>query len=256
MPAYNEEKRIGNTLKDYSDFFSGIARKKNVEYEILVVINNTSDKTEDVVKKYQRKDNRIRYLNLVKGGKGYATTEGFKDALKRKNDFIGFVDADLATSAREYWKLIENLGTSDGIIADRYSRGAEITPAFSFRRVIVSRAFNYLVRILFGFKYRDTQCGAKLFTRRAIEKIIKDLTITQWAYDIDLLYAAEKNGLTIKSFPTQWTEIGGSKLNLVSTSIEMFFAVIQLRLLRSRFKTLLPLFRRPIGKIYRFIRNL
>ena len=84
MPAYNEEKRIGKTLEEYSSFFENLRKSKKIDYEILVVINNTKDNTEKVVKSYSKKNKRIIYLNLVRGGKGYAVIEGFKDALKER----------------------------------------------------------------------------------------------------------------------------------------------------------------------------
>lgn len=255
IPAYNEEKRIGKTLAAYSEFFDALMKEKNIEYEIVIVINNTKDKTEDVVRNWQKKNKRIICLNFKQGGKGFAVIEGFKDALRRNGEIIGFVDADMATSPAAYYDLIAHLGNFDGVIADRYIGGAHIEPAFSFRRVFVSRIFNFIVRSLFFFPYRDTQCGAKIFKSSVIKKIIPDLTITQWAFDIDLLCAAKKNNFQILSYPTSWKEMGDSTLNIKKASIEMFFAVIQLRILRSKFKRTLSLLKPIIGSVYRFVKN-
>src|SRR3972149_6124201 len=117
IPAYNEEKRIGKTLQAYSKHFNSLAKGKNLDYEILVVINNTTDRTEEIVKKIQKKNKRIKYLNLKQGGKGYAIIEGFKDALKRKNELIGFVDSDMSTPPEEYARLALQMKNYDGIIA-------------------------------------------------------------------------------------------------------------------------------------------
>ena len=241
IPAYNEEKRIGKTLRAYMEYFDSLTKQKKLGYEILVVINNTKDKTEKVVKSFQKKNNKILYLNFKRGGKGFAVIEGFKDALKRKNDAVGFVDADMATSPEAYYHLIKRLEEFDGAIADRYMKGAKIFPAFSFRRIVVSRIFNFLVRTLFHFSYYDTQCGAKVFKRNVINHIVSEFTITQWAFDIDILYIAKKHGFALCSVPTHWTEKRGSKLNIIKTSIEMFFAIIQLRILRSPFARFLKI---------------
>jgi len=257
MPAYNEESRIGRTLEEYSNYFDRLLREKKMEdYEILVVINGTRDKTEEIVNACAKENKRIAYLNFKRGGKGFAVTEGFKNALKSKKafDFIGFVDADMATSPEEYWKLVRNIGGYDGAIADRYMRGAKIIPAFSFRRIIVSRGFNMIVRSLFGLRYSDTQCGAKVFKRFAIAKILNDLTITQWAFDIDMLYSCKKNKLKIRAVPTIWKEVADSKLRIGRASIAMLFAVIQLRVLRSRYKGALRVVRPIIGIIYKAIK--
>ena len=63
--------------------------------------------------------------------------------------------------------------------------------------------------------YKDTQCGAKIFKKQAIEKIISKLVITQWAFDVDLLYTLKKSGFRIKEFPTAWSDREYSKINFM-----------------------------------------
>ena len=46
IPAHNEERRIGKTLESYSSYFEGLRKSKILDYEMIVVINNTKDKTE------------------------------------------------------------------------------------------------------------------------------------------------------------------------------------------------------------------
>src|SRR3989344_7219027 len=153
IPAYNEEKRIGNTLKQYSDYFENLRKKNLLKYEILVVINNTSDNTEKIVKNSQKLNKNIKYLNLIKGGKGYAVIEGFKDALKRPNTLIGFIDADMSTKPDAFHSLIKNIGNSDGIIASRYIMGSVVSPKNTLPRIISSRIYNILIRTIFLIPY-------------------------------------------------------------------------------------------------------
>lgn len=253
MPAYNEEKRIGKTLEAYSSFFNEKLDKR-FDYQIFVVINGTKDKTEDVVREHIKKNKRIKFINLKKAGKGYAISQGFYESLKGDFDNMGFVDADMATPPEQYWKLIERINGYDGVIADRYMKGSKITPSFSFRRIAVSRIFNFLVRSFFAIPYGDTQCGAKLFKRNAIEQIISKIGMTQWAYDIDLLYLCKLNGFIIKSVPTEWVEAQGSTLNLNKASIQMIFAIFQLRILKSRFKGALKVISPIVDFTYKLVR--
>jgi glycosyltransferase involved in cell wall biosynthesis len=255
MPAYNEEKRISKTLEEFSKFFEKLRRTEKLEYTILVVINGTKDNTERVVKNYIKKNKNITYLNLIKGGKGYAVIEGFKWSLKKNKEIIGFVDADLATSPEQYWRLIQNLSNFDGAIANRYLPESKINPPFSFRRTVVSTTFNLIVRSLFGLPYTDTQCGAKVFTQETLRRVIPDMTITEWAFDIDLLYACKRHNLKIKSVPTIWYEKEGSTLKVGRVSIQMLLAVIQLRILRSRYRNLLKVIKPTISIIYKAMRN-
>src|SRR3989344_9034922 len=157
IPAYNEEKRIGQTLKDYTSFFNKI----KISYEIFVVLNGCRDNTLGVVKELSKKNKVITYLDIKEAiGKGGAITQGFKAA---KGDLIGFVDADGSTSPQAFNDLIENIGEYDGIIASRWIRGAKISYKQPFLKRFGSRGFNFLVRLLFNLRFKDTQCGAKLF---------------------------------------------------------------------------------------------
>lgn len=249
VPAYNEEKRIGETLEKYGQFFTHLKKTKKLDAEILIVINNTQDKTEEIVQKYKKKYAIINYLNFKQGGKGFAITEGFRAALKnKKNSLMGFVDADMATSPQAYYDLIKNLDKFDGIIASRYVPGAKVNPRQTIKRVIVSRIYNLLIRILFLMNYRDTQCGAKIFRREVIEKTIESLGITQWAYDVDLLYQIKIKGFRIMEFPTIWSDKEYSKINLKKAGTNMVLSVIRLRMLYSPAKDFIRLYDKLINK--------
>ena len=242
IPAYNEEKRIGKTLERYSLFFEKARKNKELDYEILVVINNTKDKTESIVKSFSKKNKRIIYLNLIRGGKGYAVVSGFADALKRKNELIGFVDADLSTSPEEYLKLVKNISSYDGIIASRYIKGAVLNPPQTISRVISSRIYNFYIRALLFFPYSDTQCGAKLFKRKTLEVILPSLTMSHWAFDVDLLYISKLNGFKIKEFPTYWSDKTHSTINFLTAGPMMALAILRLRLLNSPLKGFIKLY--------------
>jgi glycosyltransferase involved in cell wall biosynthesis len=252
IPAYNEEEFIGKTLDEFTNNFDKLKK----DYEILVVINNTTDNTEAIVKEKQKKNKRIRYLNLKPGGKGFALIQGFKDAIKRKKDLIGFVDADLATRPEEFAKLLPPLEKkqADAAIASRCIKGSKIVPAFTFRRTLTSRVFNFLVRSFFLIPHRDTQCGAKIFTRAAIEHFLPRLSITNWAMDVDILYKLRKQGYRIKDVPNTWYDIEGQgRLKVTKAAPQMLFAIIQLRILESPFRRLLIPLRGIISPLWRLL---
>lgn len=238
IPAYNEEKRIGKTLDAYSKYFTALEKKTKLKYEIIVVINGTTDSTEKVVKYYQKRNRSIRYLNLVKGGKGYAILEGFKIALEKKHDLIGFVDADMATPPEAFHALINQINSFDGVIASRWMKGSIIKTPQTLLRKITSRGFNMLVRLFLSLSFADTQCGAKLFTRNALSSVISSVGTTRWAFDIDLLYQLKRKGYKIKEIPTIWEDKKESKLNLTKVPFQMFAALVRLRLLYSPFRFL------------------
>jgi dolichol-phosphate mannosyltransferase len=217
IPAYNEEQRIKNTLNHYLSFFQ---EKKNIgglNYEIIVVLNGCIDNTEKVVMEMQNQYPSCLLINLTEAGKGLAIRAGFMEALKRKdNTMIGFVDADMATSPEEFYKLIENIKVYDGIIASRYMPGAQVFPPRpKIKRWGSKIIYESLVKLLLGLSYHDLQCGAKVFTYGTIEKIIEHMRMTRWAFDVELLYLCKRfGGASVIEYPTVWHDQVGSKLRL------------------------------------------
>lgn len=237
MPAYNEEKRIGNTLDKYLKFFND---KLGNDFEIYVVSNNTTDNTAGVINKFTKKYKQLKYIDIkAKIGKGGAVKHGFKTL---NGDYIGFVDADASTSPEAYFELYDKINGNGGIVASRWIKGAKVSPKQSFVRRIASRVFNILVRVFFGLGIRDTQCGAKLFTKKAVKDVVNDFGITQWAFDVDLLYLLKKKGYKVIEIPTTWHDQVGSKLNLKRVSFEMFLAIVRLRLVYSPFKFVVKIY--------------
>ncbi len=221
-------------LDRYSSYFEELRARNVLDYELLVIINNSTDATVDIVKKAQRDNKAIRYLDLKRGGKGLAIVAGFNDALTRPNELIGFVDADMATSPEEFYKLVKSLHPHSGVIAARWRSDSIVTKQTLFSP-IKSRIFNFIARSLFLFPYSDTQCGAKLFTREAIAYVCPRMSITKWAFDIDLLYKLRAGGFSIIEIPTVWQSKEESHLRVIHASLEMFLAIVRLRLIHSPF---------------------
>lgn len=101
----------------------------------------------------------------------------------------------------------------------------------------------------------DTQCGAKLFTRKTAQTIVDSVKMTQWAFDIELLYECKLKRYIITEVPTTWFDIEGSKVTLIRTSLQMFFAVLQLRIQKSRLQPLLRPLRKPITALWSMLKQ-
>ena len=225
IPAHNEEHRLSPTLKAYADFFG--ERCPN-EFELIVVVNHCSDATETIAKQLA---GEYAETNVVvepsRVGKGGAVEIGMK---KATGALVGFVDADGATPPREFGKLIDNMGEAEAIIASRWIEGAEINPRQSFMRRVASRILNYcIVRLLFGLKIFDSQCGAKLFRRDALDKILCEPLEQGWAFDIDMLCRLKQNHYTVIEFPAEWHHQSGSSATFVAMSLQMLGSIFRLK---------------------------
>lgn len=241
IPAYNEEKRIGKTLDFYTKYFYKLIKDKKLSnLKIIVVINASTDRTKEIVKKY--KSENLEYLDFKKGGKGFAVKEGFKHALKGNYSHIGFVDADMSTSPEEFYRLAMEIKNSDGVIASRYLPGAKLTPKNTLPRIIASRVYNSLIRCLFWMPYRDTQCGAKIFRSDALREIVNEIDMTEWAFDLEILYLLNRKNFRVKEVATVWSNKNYSKINFWRAGRYMVLSVIRLRIVHSPLKWIVRLY--------------
>ncbi|HSW73767.1 MAG TPA: glycosyltransferase [Candidatus Limnocylindria bacterium] len=229
IPAHNEQNRIARTLHAYIAYFDNLKHQGQLDYELVVVNNGSADGTAQVVQNIAHATLTVRLLDFVQGGKGFAITQGFKDALQRPNDYIGFVDADMATQPEFFHALLPQ--HVDGIIASRYMKGSQVTPARPWIKYWGRRlVYDTLVRLLFGLNFHDYQCGAKIFKRAVIQDVVDELTVTQWAFDVELLYLCKKHGYTIIEVPTVWHDQAGSQLRIMRGGMKMLSALFKVRM--------------------------
>ena len=235
IPAYNEQERIGPVLREYASFF-----QKNYEgkFQLVVVLNGCVDNTLGVVRDPASEYPCISALEFPAPiGKGGALIEGLK--LAPLGDLIGYVDADGATSPKAFYDLVKLSARADCVIGSRWVSGAVIHQVQTNRRRFASRVFHLIVQSLFWMNIRDTQCGAKVLHRTAVEKIHGALRIADMAFDINLLYALKRAQCSVLEVPTEWTDQMGSKVVLGKTSFTMLLSVIRLRLVYSPFYRML-----------------
>ena len=238
IPAYNEKKRIGDTLNKYVGYY----RKLNVNFEIFVILNGCRDGTERVVNNYIQKYPSLikKEVHIAPIGKGGALIEGLT---KGKAKVIAYTDADGATPPQELYKLIQVVQQKQAELAigSRWTKGARVFPKQPFRRRVASRCFNLLVRSFFGLPFKDTQCPAKALSRELLLKIRDDLHLADMSFDINLIVSALKKGAKVKEIPIYWQDKEGSKVKLLRTSLMMFMSIVRLRLLYSPFYFLVPI---------------
>ena len=250
IPAYNEEQRLGPVLRDYAQHFQAHCPEP---FQIVVVLNGCRDDTLGVVQRVAAEFSSVSWLEFPAPiGKGGALIEGLK--LAPLADAIGYVDADGATPPHAFLDLVKRLDEADCVIGSRWLPGAVLHQAQSNRRQFASRMFHLIVQSLFWMNIRDTQCGAKVMKREAVEKVHPYLRIADMAFDINLLFALKRAGYRILEVPTEWTDKIGTKVTLGRTSLTMFLSALRIRLIYSPFyRWLRPL--RPLEAwVYRTLR--
>lgn len=235
IPAYNEEARIGPVLRAYVRYFRA---NYHGDFRLVVILNGCRDRTLDVVREAAGEVGGIEWRDFPQPiGKGGALIEGLK--LAPETDLIGYVDADGATPPHAFHDLVRLLPGHDCVIGSRWLHGSKLGEVQPWKRRLASRVFHLCVESLFWMHIRDTQCGAKVMRREAIERIHAGLRTADLAFDINLLYCLKRAGFRILEVPTEWTDKLGSTIHLGRSSLTMFLSIVRLRLVYSPFYRLL-----------------
>jgi glycosyltransferase involved in cell wall biosynthesis len=223
FPAHNEESRIGPTLDAYSTVCT------DPDTQFVVALDDCTDRTEHVVRSHALRDPRVRIRSFPKLGKGGVIMETFRST---DTDLVAFVDADCATPPSELLRLVDEVvnGDLDGAIASRWHPSA-VVPQQRDRalgRRLASAGFARGVRKLFGLPYRDTQCGAKVFRRSAMDQALPLLSSRDFLFDVDLLLTMQRLGLRLREVPTIWVDQPDSRLQTGHHSRQMAVSMLRL----------------------------
>ena len=223
IPAYNEEKRLPQSLTDVVDFVEA----QKFECEVLVVDDGSNDRTPDIVKEFSNTHPYIKLLQPGRGGKGHAVKAGM---LQVKGEYAFLCDADLAMPITELPKFLppqQNgykiaIGSREGEGAVRYNE-----PPY---RHLMGRVFNWLVKIMAVRGFEDTQCGFKCFHASVVNDLFQKQTIDGFGFDVEVLYVAQKRHYKIIEIPIHWYYQTESKVHPIKDTIRMVRDMLAVRI--------------------------
>ncbi|ULC60340.1 response regulator [Flaviramulus sp. BrNp1-15] len=218
IPCYNEEERL--LSKEFTDYID-----KNSGYHLCFVNDGSKDKTLEVLHNLRKgREDFITVYDCEKnGGKAEAVRLGMLHMAKKEDlDYIGFLDADLSTDLADFDDLVKTIENSDFKIVSgsRIARmGANITKESA--RKIISLTINYIIRKILKMDFKDTQCGAKIFSKDVIQIAFGKKFVTQWIFDVEIfkrmtqhfgLKQAKK--ILCEQPLKRWIHADGSKLSM------------------------------------------
>ena len=224
IPAYNEGVPIRSTIDAVWRYLA----RRGAGFEIIVVDDGSTDGTAGIVK-----DLRTAYPGLTcienagNRGKGASVRRGF---LQSRGDLVLFSDADLSTPAEEFGNLLAAVEDGADIAAgSRAHKGSRILKRQRACRELMGKSFNLMVRALGMSALRDTQCGCKVFRRETCTRIFLEQRVNRFAFDVELLFLAERAGLKVVEVPVQWINAPASTVRLFPDSARMAFDIIAIR---------------------------
>jgi len=222
IPAYNEEKRLPNTLGQVFQFLE----KQAYTSEVIVVENGSSDKTFEVAQGFTGRHENLRVIHTEQRGKGGAVQRGVREAL---GEYVFFCDADLSMPVEEIGKFLPPALTDfDIAIASREAPGA-VRYNEPYYRHLTGRVFNALIRWMVLPKLQDTQCGFKCLRAEVARDVFRFQTLRGWAFDVELLYVARRHGYRILEVPIDWYFNADSKVRVLRDAWRMFLDLLVIR---------------------------
>lgn len=224
IPAYNEEKRIGDTLEKIISYL----KVKDFKSEIIVIIDGCTDSTVEVVKCYERLVYKLTILvNETTMGKGYSVRRG---VLESKGEFVLFTDADLSTPIGEVERLFFWLDKGyDVAIGSRSMKGSQVGIYQSFIRRSMGKIFNKIMKLIVFTGFKDTQCGFKCFKRHTADKVFVKQIIRGFAFDVEILLIARRQGFRTKEVPVKWLNSPFSTVHIIKDSFLMLCDLFRMK---------------------------
>ena len=212
IPCYNESKDIAKNVDIVKDYL----KENKIDYELIVVNDGSKDNTKEVIESIP---DIIPVSYEPNRGKGGAVKEGILNAT---GDYVLFMDADLSTDISAINQVVEIAPTCDLLIGSRHAKGSVIKKKQPLLRVFIGWCCRLLVNMKFHTHLKDTQCGFKAMRLDVAKKIIEKQLINNFAFDVEYIYIAKLNDLTIKELGITWSDDRESTVSPFKSSIKFF----------------------------------
>ncbi len=222
IPVYNEEHILPRSIATLIGF---LRDHVTMRFRVLITDNASIDGTEAVGRRLTEEYPEVEYRRLPRKGRGGALKTVW---LESPADYVTYMDVDLSTNLTAFPRMLDLLaGGSDVVIGSRLSPEAATTR--SFKREVLSRGYNVLVKLFFGTRFTDAQCGFKGVRREVAQRLVPHVEDRKWFFDTELLVLAEKSGHRIGEVPVDWIEDLDSRVQLLITIRDDLVALGRLR---------------------------
>ncbi|KIY68027.1 glycosyltransferase family 2 protein [Cylindrobasidium torrendii FP15055 ss-10] len=233
IPAFNETERLPLMLSQAIDH---LTTKAHHSFEILIVDDGSTDRTTSaslkLATKYSNCD--IKVVTLEKNvGKGGAVRHGM---LYASGERMLMVDADGASRFDDLellWAEMDRIAPENAPGVCVGSRAHLVKTDAVVKRSLLRNILMYglhtILRIVGVGHIRDTQCGFKLFSRAAARQLFPLQRLPTWIFDVELLLLAKMLAIPVAEVPIDWHEVPGSKLNVLTASLQMLRDLLVIR---------------------------
>lgn len=227
IPAHNEEGCIVETVESITE----LLEEKGIPYEILVVNDNSKDRTEELLQHLNYQNSKVRYINnYYPNGFGFAVRCGLENF---QGDVVAIVMADSSDHPENiidyYYKLQEGY---ECVFGSRFIRGGKVID-YPTHKLMVNRLANLFIQILFGLKFNDTTNAFKMYRKEVIEGVYPLLS-HHFNLTVEIPLKAIVRGYSYTTIPIIWRnrKTGVSKLKIKEMGSRYLFIVLYIFLER------------------------
>ncbi|MFC1849717.1 glycosyltransferase family 2 protein [candidate division CSSED10-310 bacterium] len=221
IPSYNEEECLAHTVEKIYQKLGA----ENIEHEIVVVNDNSTDQTEQVLEKLTRQIPTLRAIKSpYPSGYGFAIRCGLENF---QGDCVATMMADTSDSpddlVRFYRKLTEGF---DAVFGSRFMRGGSVVD-YPLFKLILNRITNLFIRIIFGIAYNDVTNAFKMYRRESIAGLQPFLS-HHFNMTVELPLKIIARGYSYTVVPNSWTnrKTGESKLKVKEMGSRYLFIIL------------------------------
>ncbi len=228
VPVHNEEAALPESIPALCDYLRTYFPYR---WSVVIADNASTDATLAVARDLAAAAPRVSVLHLDEQGRGRALKAAW---LASSADVVAYMDVDLSTNLWSFLPLVAPLttGHSDVAIGSRLLKGATVTR--QWKREIISRCYNMVIKALFANGFSDAQCGFKAVKGSIAKELLPLVRDDEWFFDTELLLLAEELGLRISEVPVDWTEDLDSRVDLLSTALKDVMGLLRVRKKRLR----------------------
>lgn len=227
IPAYNEEKRLPQSLAAVMDFL----KKQPYRSEIIISDDGSQDRTVEIARELLKEFPHQVLTTPQNRGKGHAVRQGM---LAAGGSYVLFTDADLSTPIDEVTRFLACLEKDqDVVIGSRALPDSQIEVHQDLMRETMGKVFNFIAKI-WAFKgVHDSQCGFKCFRREAAQKLFGLQKLDGFSFDVEIVYLAQKLGMRLLELPVIWRNSAQSRVQVFRDPLMMFWDVLRIRSLHA-----------------------
>jgi glycosyltransferase involved in cell wall biosynthesis len=209
IPVYNEEEQLEWSVEKVLK----VCKSNYNNFQILIADNASTDKTLNIAKKLSKKHKEVTCIHLDQKGRGRALKRSWTTT---DADIMCYMDVDLSTDLKYLKPLTDTIEEGYDIsFGTRHQKDSKLER--SVKRDILSKGYNYLLKVFLNFPYNDAQCGFKAINKQVAKELVPGIENNEWFFDTELLIKGLHFGYRLKPIPVEWIEDKGSTVKIKKT---------------------------------------